>query len=145
MIPRARELRLVYSRGRNVEPLPRITKPADAAALLRDWLGHETVEVCYLLLLNTKHDVIGAHQLSRGTLDRCTVHPRDVFKAAIVANAAALIVAHNHPSGDLTPSPDDTALCYRLRQAGDLIGVDLIDFLIIGCDTRYFSFKEAGR
>ena len=144
MIPRARELRLVYSRGRYLAPPPQIGNPADAAALLMDRLGRESVEVCCLLLLNTKHHVIATHELSRGTLDSCSVHPRDVFKAALVANAAAVIVAHNHPSGDPTPSPDDFTVCNRLRQAAELMGIDLLDFLIIG-DGRYHSFREAGQ
>jgi DNA repair protein RadC len=72
------------------------------------------------------------------------VHPREVFKAAILANAAGVIVAHNHPSGDPSPSPDDVALCARLRDAGTLIGIDLLDFVTIG-QGRYCSFKEMGR
>ena len=144
MIPRARELRIVYSRGSNLVPLPQLSKPSDAAALLMERLGREPVEVCHLLLLGTKHHVIASHELSRGSLDSCPVHPREVFKAALLSNAAAVIVAHNHPSGDPTPSPDDVALCCRLRQAAELIGIDLIDFMIIG-DGRYYSLKEAGR
>ena len=71
------------------------------------------------------------------------MHPRDVFKVALLANAAGVIVAHNQPSGDPTPSADDVALCARLRRCADLIGVDLLDFVIVG-DGRSFSFKEAG-
>jgi DNA repair protein RadC len=96
------------------------------------------------MLLNTKHRVIATHELSRGTLDMCPVHPREVFKVALLANAAAVIVAHNHPSGDPTPSPDDVDLCGRLRQAAALIGIDLLDFLVIG-DGCYHSFQEMGR
>jgi DNA repair protein RadC len=139
-----RELRIVYSSTKPAGPLPQVGRPADAAALISDRLAQEPVEVCLLLLLNTKHRVIGVHELGRGTLDSCTVHPRDVFKAALLANAAAVIVAHNHPSGDPTPSPDDIALCSRLRTAGAVIGVDLIDFVILG-DGQCYSFNEAGR
>jgi len=88
--------------------------------------------------------VIAVHELGRGTLDSCTVHPRDVFKAALLANAAGVIVAHNHPSGDPTPSPADIALCSRLRAAGTVVGIELLDFVILG-DGRYYSFTEAGR
>jgi DNA repair protein RadC len=139
----ARELRIVYRGGGASAPLPHVGKPADAAALLKS-LEFEPVEVCRLLLLNTRHHVIGTHELSRGTLDSCTVHPRDLFKVALLANAAAVIVAHNHPSGDPMPSRDDLALCQRLRAAAELIGVDLLDFIIIG-QGGYFSFLEAGR
>jgi DNA repair protein RadC len=127
-----------------VAELPQLGKPSDAAAILIKKLDREPVEVCYLLLLDTKHCVIGTHELSRGTLDSCPVHPRDVFKAAILANAAAIIIAHNHPSGDPRPSGDDLALCSRLRQVAELIGIDLLDFMIIG-DGRHYSSREAGR
>ena len=144
MTPCARELRIVYSPVEHAGPLPQVGRPADAAALLRERLEAEPIEVCLVLLLNTTHHVIGVHELSRGTLDSCPVHPRDVFTSALVTNAAGVIVAHNHPSGDPAPSPDDVALCARLRQAGSLLGVDLLDFIIIG-DGQYYSFKEMGR
>ena len=144
MTPRVRELRIVYSPVEHAGPLPQVGRPADAAALLRERLEAEPVEVCLVLLVNTKHQVIGVHELSRGTLDSCPVHPREVFKSALLANAAGVIVGHNHPSGDPTPSPDDVTLCTRLRQAASLLGVDLLDFIII-CDGQYYSFKEMGR
>ncbi len=71
------------------------------------------------------------------------VHPRDVFRTALLAHAASVVVAHNHPTGDPTPSPDDVALTARLRAAGDLVGVPLTDHVIIG-NGRYYSFQEAG-
>jgi len=94
MTPRARELRIVYSPVEHAGPLPQVGRPADAAALLRERLEAEPVEVCLVLLLNTKHRVIGVHELSRGTLDSCSVHPREVFKSAILGNAAGVIVGH---------------------------------------------------
>jgi DNA repair protein RadC len=97
-----------------------------------------------VLLLDTRRQVIGVHEISRGSLDACLMHPREVFKAAILANASAIIVGHNHPSGDPTPSPDDDAICARLRSAAELLGIPLLDFIIIGYGT-YLSFKEAGR
>lgn len=102
------------------------------------------MEVCVVLLLNTKHRVLWIHELSRGTLDGCIVHPRDVFKVALLTNAAAVIVAHNHPSGEPEPSPDDVKLCARLQSAAQIIEIDLLDFMIIG-EGRYYSFKEGGR
>jgi DNA repair protein RadC len=97
MTPRARELRIVYSPVEHAGPLPQVGRPADAAVLLRERLEAEPVEVCLVLLLNTKHHVIGVHELSRGTLDSCPVHPREVFKSAILANATGVIVAHYVP------------------------------------------------
>ena len=76
-------------------------------------------------------------------LDSTLVHPREVFKAAMLANAAAIVLAHNHPSGDPTPSPDDMALTRRLVDAGRLIGVDVLDHIVIG-DGRHVSFRERG-
>lgn len=73
-----------------------------------------------------------------------TIQPRDVFKAAILVNAAGIIVAHNHPSGDPTPSPDDRALTTRLRAAGQLLGVAVIDHIVVGHEGRYCSFRECG-
>ena len=142
--PRVRELRVVYTDVRSAgPPFLQVGRPADAASLLQHRLESESVEVCVLLLLNTKNRVMAVHELSRGTLDACVVHPRDVFKVALLANATGVIVAHNHPSGDPAPSADDVALCMRLRRCAELIGVDLLDFMIIG-DGRSFSFKEAG-
>ena len=143
MTPCVRELRVTYT-PTATGPLPSVGGPGSAADILRTRLEHEPVEVCIVLLVNTKHRLLGVHELGRGTLDRCVVHPRDVFKAAILANAAGVIVGHNHPSGDTEPSPDDVALCGRLRHAADIIGIDLLDFVIIG-DGRYYSFKEMGR
>ena len=145
MTPLVRELRIVYSAPVQAGPPPQVGRPADAAALLRERLECEPVEVCLVLLVNTKQGVIGVHELSRGTLDRCLAHPREVFKAAVLGNAAGVIVAHNHPSGDPTPSPDDVMLCTRLRHAAEILGIDLLDFLIIGNGGRYYSFKEAAR
>jgi DNA repair protein RadC len=142
--PRVRELRILYTPVEQAGPPPQVGRPADAAALLRARLEDEAVEVCLVLLLDTRHRVRGVHQVGRGTLDTCIVHPRDVFKAAVLANAAAIVVAHNHPSGDPTPSLEDLALCHRLRQCAEILGIGLLDFLVIG-DGRYYSFQEQGR
>ena len=98
-----------------------------------------------MLCLTTKHRPLAWHELSRGTLDATLVHPREVFKVAFLANAAAILIAHNHPSGDPEPSGDDLSITRRLSEAGKLLGVELLDHLIIGHDGRYYSFSEAGR
>jgi DNA repair protein RadC len=107
-------------------------------------LQDEPSEVFAILCVTTKYRVIAYHEVSRGTLDATLVHPREVFKVALLANAAAIILTHNHPSGDPSPSPDDVQLTRRLVDAGALLGVDVLDHIIIG-DGRYHSFKEAGR
>jgi len=94
-----------------------------------------------ILLLDTKNRINAAHIVAVGSLDSCPVHPREVFKAAVLANAAAVIVAHNHPSGDPTPSCEDRQLALRLKQAGDILGIPLLDFLVVG-DGRYVSLSQ---
>ena len=96
-----------------------------------------------MLLLDTKHRVLRTVVLSVGTLDASIVHPREVFREAAAAGAAALVLFHNHPSGDPKPSDDDVALTRRLAAAGVLMGIDVIDHVILA-DVRYFSFREQG-
>ncbi len=145
MVARVRELEIRYRPLRVALPVSgRVTTPQDAAQLASALLGDSSVEKVLALHLTTKNELIGVHVVSLGTLDASLVHPRDVFKAACLSNAAGLILAHNHPSGDPTPSGDDRALAERLRQAGELLGVQLLDFLIVTDTERYFSFKAAG-
>ena len=145
---RLRELTLRYSVRRRAdgEPLtlgPSLCSPADAAGTLVALLTDEPAEVFGILCLTTKHRVIGYHEVSRGQLDATVVHPREVFKAALLANAAAIVLAHNHPSGDPTPSDDDRLLTRRLVGAGKLLGVEVIDHIIVG-DGEFVSLHQAG-
>ncbi len=146
---RLRELTVRYTLKRNDGGQPVVigraaTTPRDAAAILVPLLQDEPSEVFAMLCLSTKRRVIAFHEVSRGSLDATLVHPREVFKAAILANAAAIIVAHVHPSGDPTPSPDDLALTRQLAAAGTLLGIEVLDHVIVG-DHRYLSFRETGR
>ena len=118
--------------------------PRESAPVVMTVLRDEPGEVFAIICLSTKHRVIAYHEVSRGTLDATLVHPREVFKAALLANAAAIILTHNHPSGDPTPSADDVGLTRRLVEAGTLLGVDVLDHIIVG-DGRYYSFREGGR
>ena len=97
----------------------------------------------YSLHLDSKHQVCGLELVTQGVLDASLVTPREVYKAAILGNAAGLILVHNHPSGDPNPSSDDRAITSALKRSGDLIGIHLLDHVIIG-DNSYFSFMEAG-
>jgi DNA repair protein RadC len=128
---------------RPVWPDGRLHTPQATAAVLISILRHEPIEVCGILCLSTRLDLLAYHELSRGTLDSTVVHPRDVFRTALLANAASVVVAHNHPTGDPTPSPDDMVLTARLKAAGELLGVPLTDHVIVG-SGRYYSFQEAG-
>jgi len=122
-----------------------LCNPASAAAAFSGLLGAEAVEVCGLFCLATKMHLLAYHELSRGTLDMSCVHPREVFKVALLANAAGIVLGHNHPSGDPTPSPDDRALTKRLVAAGEIVGVELFDHIVVGHDDRYWSFREHGQ
>ncbi|QDA30250.1 JAB domain-containing protein [Paenibacillus polymyxa] len=125
-----------------------ITSPETAAAACRQFLLHEyggfmpDREVLGILWLNTKKVVSGAEVVSIGSLNAAIVHPREVFKSGILHNASAFIVFHNHPSGDPRPSEEDIKLTHRLSAAGDLIGIELVDHIILGND--YISLKAQG-
>ena len=107
-------------------------------------LAHEPVEVFSVLCLSVKHRVVGYAPVSRGTLDSTIVHPREVFRAALMASAASICLVHNHPSGDPRPSPDDDLLTVRLVACGDLMGIEVVDHVIVA-EHGYFSYREAGR
>jgi DNA repair protein RadC len=100
-------------------------------------------ENLWLITLNTKNDITGIFTVSTGSLNSSIVHPREVFKRAVLQNAASIIICHNHPSGDPAPSKEDINITKRLKEAGDLIGIKLLDHLIIG-DNSYTSLKEKG-
>ena len=122
----------------------RLHTPREAALVVARLLCDEIVEVCGLLCLSTQAEVLAYHELSRGTIDMTFVHPRDVFRTALLAHAASVIVAHNHPSGDVTPSVDDRVVTQRLKNAGQVVGIELTDHVIVSADGTYFSFKESG-
>lgn len=122
----------------------RLTDAESAARLFHAYLGSPDREHFLVMLLNTKHDVIGISTVSIGTLDASIVHPREVFKPAFLASAQAIIVAHNHPSGDLSPSPEDLAVTRRLNDAAKLLGIDLLDHLILGMDPDFTSLRGEG-
>ena len=142
-----RELHIEYRPRPDLPPSDSrvLTHPRDTAAFVRPLLEHQAVEVFLVLCLTTKHRLLCYHELARGTLDTVAVEPRDIFKVALLSNAACVVVGHNHPSGDPTPSPNDCALTGRLTAAGALMGIDVVDHIIVGDEGRYCSFKEMGR
>ena len=127
------------------QDLASIKNSRAAVSLMTPVLEPEAVEVCYVLCLTTRLTLIGYHEVSRGSLDAALMHPREIFKVAMLTNAAAIIIVHNHPSGDPSPSPDDIGLTRRLKKAGQLLGIDLLDHVIIGHEGRFVSLKEQGR
>ncbi|WP_141334305.1 DNA repair protein RadC [Paenibacillus sp. tmac-D7] len=120
-----------------------IRSPQDAAAILTEDMRYLQKEHFVCLFLNTKNHVIGQETLSMGSLNASIVHPREVFRAAIKRSSASIVCAHNHPSGDPTPSPEDIQMTKRLVEAGDIVGIEVLDHLIIG-DLRFVSLKELG-
>lgn len=121
----------------------RITAPEQAARAFRALVGESDREVCCAVMLDGKNRPVCIHQVSMGSLNQSIVHPREVFKAAILANAAAIILVHNHPSGDTLPSSEDREITRRIKEAGDLLGIRLMDHVIV-VDGDYLSFAESG-
>lgn len=119
----------------------RINEPSTIANLYMDEMRYLQKEHFRIVLLNTKNQIIVTEEISVGTLNASIVHPRDVFKAAIKRNSNSMILIHNHPSGDPTPSNEDINITNRLIDAGNIIGIKVLDHIIIG-DNRYISFKE---
>ncbi len=127
-------------------PSEALSDPRTAAVTLAPLLANETVEVFAVACLSTRHQLLAWHVLSRGTRSSTSISLPDVFvPACLTPGTTALLVVHNHPSGDPAPSPDDARLTLRLAQAADVLDMPLLDHLIVGEASRYFSFREAGR
>lgn len=122
---------------------PVLTSPEAAAAVLVPRLARRDRERCVAALLDTKHRLLRVATVSIGSLNRTFMAPREILRDALLANAAALVVAHNHPSGDPTPSGDDERVTRRLVRAGEVVGVDVLDHLVVG-GTRWVSLSRRG-
>ena len=141
-IPRF-DIRLVRD-GRVATLEPTIIRhPSDTLPILEAELSELAYERFVALALNTKNLLTALLPVSSGSLNASIVHPRELFQRAILANCAAVIVAHNHPSGDPSPSPEDIALTRKLVEAGELLDIPVLDHVILGYG-RYTSFKENG-
>lgn len=134
--------------GRRTLALPdartRLGGPRDVARYLLPRYGARSVEQFGVVQLDARQRVLLTALLSVGTLDETLAHPREVFRMATAGGAAAIVVFHNHPSGDPTPSEDDVALTARLVEAGAIMGIDVLDHMVLA-DACYYSFKEHGR
>ena len=120
----------------------RIRSSASAYTVLQGYLDGVDREHFVVMLLDQKNSAIGLHTVSIGSLTASIVAPREVFKVAILANCANILIAHNHPSGDCQPSKEDRAITQRLKEAGALLGISVLDHIIVGADGRYFSFAD---
>ena len=119
----------------------KIISPEDGANYLYPKISTKSTEHFAAVLLNSKNRIIGFEIISQGSINSSVVHPREVFNSAIVNHAAGIIAAHNHPSGDPTPSKEDKALTTSLAESGKMIGIPVLDHIIVGHNC-YFSFKE---
>ena len=122
-----------------------IRSAVDAATLLHTYLADVDREHFVIVLLDQKNRIIGINTVSVGSLTASIVHPRECFKPAILSNAAAIILGHNHPSSDCQPSREDRSITMRLVECGKLLGISVLDHIIIGDGTsKYFSFADEG-
>lgn len=150
---KAAHLAAAFELGRRAERQSMTEQPLDRPELVYQFLAAELQalhhEVMRVLLLNTKLCFIRQEQVSQGTLNETSAHPREILKKAIAHSAYAFVVVHNHPSGDPTPSDADRRLTRRLREVAEIMGIVFVDHVIIGSrhearPQAYFSFKEAG-
>ncbi|MGG7056692.1 RadC family protein [Clostridium nigeriense] len=120
-----------------------ITSPNDIARLVMKEMVFLKQEVLKLIMLDTKNNIIGIKDVFKGSLNSSIVHPREIFKEALKKSSSSIIICHNHPSGDPTPSKEDINITIRLKECGKIMGIDLLDHLIIG-KNQYVSLKEKG-
>ena len=140
-------LRVVKERSGNYDFEDKVVSSPDKARDILEEvfeLSELAEEVFILVCLDTKNRVTGLFKVSQGSLNASIVHPREVFKRALLQNANSIILAHNHPSGDVTPSGEDISLTRRLQEAGNLLGVVVLDHIIVGVNGNYKSFREDG-
>lgn len=123
----------------------RVRGPKDIADFMAPLAANLDREMFWVLMLDARNKVTGLHVVSVGSLTSTLVHPREVWKAAILANAASVILCHNHPSGEPTPSAEDLALTARLLAVGDLVGIRLLDHVVLGADGSFRSLAASDR
>jgi len=121
-----------------------ISSPKDCANIFKKFIGDYDREALVVATLDTKNKITSLTVGSLGSLNTSIVHPREIFKTAILGNAATIIVGHNHPSGSIEPSKEDISITTRLKECGKILGIELLDHVIIGEYDKYLSFKEKG-
>ena len=120
-----------------------VSSPPEAAAIARRVIGSEVSEVVMVLMVDSRNRVMGYTEVTRGSVNASRLTPRDVFLPALLANSSSVVVCHNHPSGLVIPSAADHRATRALREAGDLLGMPLLDHLIV-TDTSHYSFRDEG-
>jgi DNA repair protein RadC len=147
-LAKAAQIKACFELGKREDLEPELKNfdikgPEAVVKAVRAGIKDKAKEHFKLILLNPRNKIIGISTISVGTLTASLVHPREVFKDAITHNAASVVLAHNHPSGDPEPSEDDLTITKRLKEAGKILGIDVIDHIIIA-KNGFFSFKEKG-
>jgi DNA repair protein RadC len=137
-----RELTLKY-RGKKGATFEAAKSPMQSAGLIRRVLPDNVREHFVALLVNVHMEVVGYYVVATGTGSSCPVGAREIYQAAVTAGAHAIVVGHNHPTGDVTPSAEDREVTQRLKAAGELLGIRVLDHLIVG-DRGFYSFYEQG-
>ena len=122
-----------------------IASPLQVKDIARDMIGGKDREHMLVFLLDTKNKILGINTVSIGSLNSSIVHPREVFKAAILLNACSILLAHNHPSGDVFPSQEDIEVTKRMKDSGKVLGIFLLDHIIVSHGKNYYSFLEQGK
>jgi DNA repair protein RadC len=120
-----------------------VRSPNDVARIAQSLIGDSAQEMFLVFILDVKNRLVGFHEASRGSIDSCPVDPRMVFRPAVALGASGFVAVHNHPSGDKTPSTDDIILARRLKEAGELLGIQLLDHVIVS-DSARTSLLERG-
>jgi DNA repair protein RadC len=121
-----------------------IRSPEDAAKVAAEFIGDEDREVFFVMCLNTKNHVVAVHRCHVGGLNASLVVPREVFKSAILNNSASIIVSHQHPSQDVSPSREDVEVTRRIAECGKILGIEVLDHVIVNAAADYYSMKEKG-
>jgi len=121
-----------------------VTDPGFIEHMLTNILSEEDQEIFLVLLLDVRNHIIGYVEAAKGTVDKCPVDMREIFRAAVLVGASAIIMCHNHPSGDSTPSPEDIRLTRRAEESGNLLGIPVLDHVIVTPDDGSTSFAEMG-
>ncbi|HBG2856624.1 DNA repair protein RadC [Clostridioides difficile] len=120
----------------------KISNPYDAYRLVKNFLVDSDREKFVVVCLDTKNQPVSIEIVSIGTVNSAMVHPREVFKVAVLSNASKIICFHNHPSGNTNFSKEDEVITKRLQKCGEILGIELVDHIVVGYDDKYFSFKE---
>jgi DNA repair protein RadC len=134
---------LVREKGLAIENYPTVCNSGSVFSALKPYFDTADRESFVVVTLDTKNRIIGLNTVSIGSLSASVVHPREVFKFAILQSAAAVLLIHNHPSGDPSPSREDRECTTRLNRAGQILGIRVLDHIVIG-QSDYFSFADSG-